>query len=810
MPTLRRIYTNNAASTLYSNIGTGALSMTVQTGDGALFPAPTGQQYFYVTLFKVVGSVESSHEVVKVTARTGDTFTIVRAQEGTSAKAFVSGDRVELRVTAENMNSAGMLIANGNYLGIGTASATCDLDISGSLRVLSTGTNIMSGDTPDSTLELSNSGGGSALELTANMILDTNYLKIKGRFAQSNEGERTMFQTVDANASTNVGAVPAGASQTASFQVYNDASPLNTSRGVFGITAGSVQLSADRIGSGSYLPIEIVAGGTTKLTVATNGYFTFGAGARIMGDTSNATLTSRLIFQDSGTNSVTNINVIPNGTGVTTRINLHNNSDPTNSARALLACDNAFVTLSSAISGSGTYLPMKFSVNNATCLTFPTTGNAVFGSFGNDPGFGGSWRVVSVVGGSTTDGGVLHLENSDASVKADFLVGSAFNATLRTTTNHPLSLAVNSTERLAIGAANAKFTYADATVQFLLAGTTKGIRMFTNSNGGGVEGVDYTGVTTYQPLYVGGSTLTFSISGVAAVAIDASKNVILSNNAFLQGTFDGAAASRTGIRTNTTNANTTVDFVPNGTGTAAYVAVYGGSDRDNTHYGYLGITGTELLVASNKTGTGTTKGIGFFVGGVRALAVGSDLSWTFGNTTNSGVNFEVVIPSASNTYIRARNTAASMDFVVGSAGNGVIRLNAAYDLALGTNSATAMTFVGTDNSIRIAKAVTFDQYTITTTTGAATVAFATNGQRQKVTLTGNWTPTFTYPSGTGTYYVMIISGAYGITWPSIGANWQWANSTAAPTLNTGTYGGLLTIVYDGTLAVASYNKIGAI
>ena len=44
-------------------------------------------------------------EIVKVTARSGDVFTIVRAQEGTSASSFSGGDKVELRITAGEMNA---------------------------------------------------------------------------------------------------------------------------------------------------------------------------------------------------------------------------------------------------------------------------------------------------------------------------------------------------------------------------------------------------------------------------------------------------------------------------------------------------------------------------------------------------------------------------------------------------------------------------------------------------------------------------------------------------------------------------------
>jgi hypothetical protein len=97
------LFTNNAASTLAASITNSATSLAVASGQGALFPAITGSNYFLVTLIGVSGS---PIEIVKVTARSGDTFTIVRAQEGTTASAFTGGDSVQLRITAAVMQSA--------------------------------------------------------------------------------------------------------------------------------------------------------------------------------------------------------------------------------------------------------------------------------------------------------------------------------------------------------------------------------------------------------------------------------------------------------------------------------------------------------------------------------------------------------------------------------------------------------------------------------------------------------------------------------------------------------------------------------
>jgi hypothetical protein len=98
------LYKNNAASALASSITNVATSMSVTAGQGALFPTISGSDYFYVTIISF--SNPSSYEIVKVTARSTDTFTIVRAQDGTTAAAWSANDRVELRITNALLSDA--------------------------------------------------------------------------------------------------------------------------------------------------------------------------------------------------------------------------------------------------------------------------------------------------------------------------------------------------------------------------------------------------------------------------------------------------------------------------------------------------------------------------------------------------------------------------------------------------------------------------------------------------------------------------------------------------------------------------------
>lgn len=94
---MAELFTNNASSTLAAGITAVAASLTLQTGDGAKYPSPTGSDYFRVLLFK---KTTGEWEICLCTSRTGDVLTITRAQEGTTAIAFNADDLVELRATA--------------------------------------------------------------------------------------------------------------------------------------------------------------------------------------------------------------------------------------------------------------------------------------------------------------------------------------------------------------------------------------------------------------------------------------------------------------------------------------------------------------------------------------------------------------------------------------------------------------------------------------------------------------------------------------------------------------------------------------
>ena len=97
---MAQLFTNNATGALSAAITNVATSLTLQTGQGAKFPALSGGNTFVATLVGLTSSVETSWEIVLVTALTGDTMTIVRAQEGSAAVAWPINTPVGLRLTA--------------------------------------------------------------------------------------------------------------------------------------------------------------------------------------------------------------------------------------------------------------------------------------------------------------------------------------------------------------------------------------------------------------------------------------------------------------------------------------------------------------------------------------------------------------------------------------------------------------------------------------------------------------------------------------------------------------------------------------
>ena len=133
---------------------TSGTSLTVQAGDGAKFPTAP----FNATVWPAgVQPTSDVAEIVRVTAKSTDTFTITRAQESTSAKSVTTGFQIAATVTAKvitDIETAGLI----QYVSAPTGVAATDtaniqaahdaLGSSGGMVLLQPGTYVLSTSSP--------------------------------------------------------------------------------------------------------------------------------------------------------------------------------------------------------------------------------------------------------------------------------------------------------------------------------------------------------------------------------------------------------------------------------------------------------------------------------------------------------------------------------------------------------------------------------------------------------------------------------------------------------------------------------------
>jgi len=127
------LFKNNASALLAASISNTATTIVVSAGIGNSFPSPSGTSYFYGTLFDSAGN----YEIVKCTARTTDTLTVVRAQDGTNPLAFAAGDGFALRPIAAVFNNFAQLDGANTFTGTGNS-----YTVGANFKIIQVGSNL--------------------------------------------------------------------------------------------------------------------------------------------------------------------------------------------------------------------------------------------------------------------------------------------------------------------------------------------------------------------------------------------------------------------------------------------------------------------------------------------------------------------------------------------------------------------------------------------------------------------------------------------------------------------------------------------
>ena len=221
-----------------------------------------------------------------------------------------------------------------------------------------------------------------------------------------------------------------------------------------------------------------------------------GTGSRFLADFTNATITNRLAFQTSTTNSTTGIYALPNGTSTAASWQATNAADPTNASKILIATNGSTdVQLVSGINGTGTYLPLTFYTSGAEKMRLDTSGNLGIGTASPS-------NPLEVIGQTTIDGaasgastGTLLLKGAKSDTQGlKFTFNNSTNAA--DITNYytgSFTFGTNNTERMRIDASGN-----------VGIGTTSPVTNLTISSASAAVGGDNTQYV--QTIYTGSTT----------------------------------------------------------------------------------------------------------------------------------------------------------------------------------------------------------------------------------------------------------------------------------------------------------------
>lgn len=264
---------NNAFATLAASINSSATSITLTTGQGARFPSLGAGDYFYATLVDTSNNLE----IVKCTARSTDVLTVVRAQESTTARAYSTGDRIEIRLTAQTFLDATAIENDEIVAAMIAAGAVTDVKI-------------------------------AAMAAS----------KLTGRVPAANAPSGSVLQVVQA-LKTNTQVFSAGTAPNTTFYEISDLTLSITPS-----TTGSKILLIAQVSVGQYVDayqatLSLVRNGSTRLGNGTSGAASYGAAVAWRAFSNNATSGLPLTFLDSpSTTSATTYGVWMNNNGGST------------------------------------------------------------------------------------------------------------------------------------------------------------------------------------------------------------------------------------------------------------------------------------------------------------------------------------------------------------------------------------------------------------------------------------------------------------------------------------------------------------
>lgn len=670
-------FSNNASTNISSSISAIDTSITLTPGAEALFPSiSTGSEYFYITISDGV-----SYEIAKCTNLVGNTMTVVRGQDGTTARAWLQNFTVSLRLPRVAINDVITALSSYTDSAISSGWAT-----PGTIGSTTPNTGAFSSVTTN-TVQTSTSGlnltaGSGTLTLTGATVLadgaiDINSGAIDGATIGASNPSTGTFTSVTVRGTTVLGDASTDTLTIAGDTItWSGTAVTNTYGGsVSFISPSTITLNGT---SGVTFTDDVITA-AAGLTVNTDQFVLDSSGRVGIGKTAHA---SYLVDVD-GTLNATELRIggVVVGTGASwtdvgvgniyrnSSVHIGGTADPTST----LQVTGTFAVSGNTTIGDAAGDTLTVAPNAVTWSNNPThSGNHTFSgnlvvngntTIGNAAGDtltiapnAVTWSNNPTHSGNHTYSGIIYAANGAAATPSIALTNSTTTGLFRVGADH-IGIATAGTSRVEINSSGlVGVGMTPATYAVNVNGTVNATEIRVGGavlTPGSGSNWTVTGADVYRgagAVYINTNTnpSAYTLYNNGTLGVVGSITVEGTGRRFLVHTNDATHSNRFLFQDSVSNSDTNIGVIPNGTGTVAALTVFGNSTPTNCALGQLYTNNSEVSIRSSVVGTGTYVPITFYTSGFDRGRINTNGEFLIGTSTDSG---DYKLQVSGNAYV---------------------------------------------------------------------------------------------------------------------------------------------------------------